>query len=54
MIKDGCLVLRAPGGLTGMMAVPEDLQQFLVGDNGRIEIDLDGLSVIAEAVVGGV
>ncbi len=37
-----------------MMAVPEDVQQFLVGDDGRVEIDLDGLGVIAETVIGGV
>jgi hypothetical protein len=36
-----------------MMAVPEPVQQFLVGDDGRVEIDLDGLGVIAEAVVSG-
>ena len=37
-----------------MVAAPEDVQQFLVGDDGRIEIDLDGLGVVAEVVVGGV
>ena len=37
-----------------MMAVPEDVQQFLVRDDGRVEIDFHGLGVIAEAVVGWV
>ena len=37
-----------------MVAAPEDVQQLLVGDDRRVEIDLDGLGVVAEAVVSGV
>jgi hypothetical protein len=37
-----------------MVAAPEDLQQFLVRDDRRVEIDLDGLGVVAEVAVGGV
>ena len=37
-----------------MVAAPEDVQQLLVGDDSRVEIDLDGLGVVAEVVVGGV
>jgi len=37
-----------------MVAAPEDVQQFLVGDDSRVKIDLDGLGVVAEVVVGGV
>ena len=37
-----------------MVAAPEDVQQLLVGDDRRVEIDLDGLGVVAEVVVGGV
>lgn len=37
-----------------MVAAPEDVQQFLVGDDCRVKIDLDGLGVVAEVVIGGV
>lgn len=37
-----------------MVAAPEDVQQLLVGDDRRVKIDLDGLGVVAEVVVGGV
>jgi hypothetical protein len=37
-----------------MVAAPKDVQQLLVGDDGRVIIDFNGLSVIAEAVVGGI
>jgi hypothetical protein len=37
-----------------MVVAPEDVQQLLVGDDRRVEIDLDGLGVVAEVVVGGV
>jgi hypothetical protein len=37
-----------------MVATPEDVQQFLVGDDGRIEVDLEGLGVVAEAAIGGI
>jgi hypothetical protein len=37
-----------------MVATPEDVQQLLVGNDRRVEIDLDGLGVVAEVVVGGV
>jgi hypothetical protein len=37
-----------------MVIAPEDVQQFLVGDDGGIVVDLNGLGVIAEAVIGGI
>lgn len=37
-----------------MVAAPEDVQQLLVGDDSRVKINLDGLGVVAEVVVGGV
>jgi hypothetical protein len=37
-----------------MVTTPEDFQQLLVGDDRRVEIDLDGLGVVAEVVVCGV
>ena len=54
VIKNHRPVLPGPGGLAGLVAAPEDVQQFLVGDDRRVEIDLDGLGVVAEVVVGGV
>ncbi len=54
MIKHHGPVLPGPGRLPGMVAAPEDVQQLLVGDNRRVEVDLDGLGVVPEAVVGGV
>ena len=54
MIKNGGFVLRGEGRLPGVMAVPKDVQQFLVGDDGWVEIDLDGLGVIAETVIRGI
>ena len=54
VIKNHGPVLPGPGGLAGMVAAPEDVQQLLVGDDRRVEIDLDGLGVVAEAVVSGV
>ena len=54
VIKNHGPVLPGPGGLAGMVAAPEDVQQLLVGDDSRVEIDLDGLGVVAEVVVGGV
>jgi hypothetical protein len=36
-----------------MVTVPEDLQQLLEGNDGRIEIDLDGLGVVAKIVIRG-
>ena len=54
VIKNHGPVLPGPGRLAGMVAAPEDVQQMLVGDDRRVKIDLDGLGVVAEAVVGGV
>lgn len=36
------------------MTAPEDIQEFLVRDLGRIIINLDCLGMIAEVVIGGV
>ena len=36
------------------MAIPVDVQQFLVGDLGRVVVNLDRLGVTPQAVVGGV
>ena len=36
------------------MTDPKDLDEFPVGDLGRIEIDLDGFAVIADVAVGGI
>ena len=54
VIKNHGPVLPGPGGLAGMVAAPEDVQQLLVGDDRRVKIDLDGLGVVPEVAVGGV
>ena len=36
------------------MAVPEDIEQFLVGDAIWVVVDLDRLRVVAKAIVSGI
>ena len=54
MEKDRGHVLPPPGPLPRVMAFPEDIEQFPVGDHGRIEVHLDRLDVVPEIVVFGV
>ena len=49
----GC-VLPGVGAAGGIVAIPEDGQQLLVGDLRGIVVDLDGLTVIAQITVGGI
>jgi hypothetical protein len=54
VVENGRAVLSTPRRAGGLMAGPEDVEQLLIGDDVRIEIDLDRLAVVAQAVVGGV
>jgi hypothetical protein len=49
--KDRGHVLPPPGLLPRVMACPEDIEQFPVGDHGRIEVHLDRLDVVPEVVI---
>jgi len=51
MGKDRGHVLPPPGTLPWIMALPEDVEQFPVGDHGRIEVHLDRLDVVPEVVI---
>ena len=54
MVEDGRLILRGVRCAGRVVAAPEDVQQFLVGDSGRVKVYLNRLAVVAEAVVAGV
>ncbi len=54
MGKDRGHVLALPGTLPRIMACPEDIEQFPVGDHGRVEVHLDRLDVVPEIVIRGV
>src|SRR5512143_2723654 len=54
MEKDRGHVLPPPGTLPGIMACPEDIEQFPVGDHGRVKLHLDRLDVVPEVVVRGI
>ena len=52
--KDRGHVLTLPGTLPRIMACPEDIEQFPVGDHGRIEVHLDRLDVVPEILIRGI
>lgn len=52
--KNCRFVLRAPGSTGWVVAVPEDVEQLLVGNLSRIKIELEGLGMVAETVIGWV
>jgi len=52
--EDERRVLDLEGGTGGVVTLPEQLQQILVGDYRRVEVDLEALGLVAERAVGGV
>ena len=52
--EDGRFVLAADTAPRRVVACEEDLEQLLVRDHARVEVELHGLGVVAEVVVCGV
>jgi hypothetical protein len=53
MVEEGVAVLGRPTATGGVVRLPEDRQQVGISDADGIEIDLEGLAVIPQLVIGG-
>jgi len=53
MHKHERCILRLPSRSRRVMRCPEQLEQVVVGDLGRVEVDLEALGVVTHRAVGG-
>ncbi len=53
-VEDRGPVLQRVGWNSGVMTIPESVEELFVGHSGWVIFHLDGLAVIADMVIGGV